>query len=818
MNTDKRHSEVKIETKPIDIVPCHHCGEVCPDLSFQYETHYFCCQGCLSVYQLLSDNNLDQYYDLNPQSGINLRQGFRSNQFAYLDNEGVIDKVVRFREGELAHVVFHIPKIHCSSCIYLLEHLPRLLPGVIRTDIQFLKREAKIIFNIEQVSLRQLVEFLASLGYEPHLSLQTLNEKEEKKDKSLIYKVGVAGFAFGNIMLLSIPEYFSSNAGSEAYIGPIFKYISFFLALPVFFYSANVFFISAYKGLKHKHLNIDVGVALAVLLTFGRSLYHVFVLGEGGYFDSMSGIVFWMLVGRLLQQKTYDHISFKRSYTDYFPISATKIVDGEEVATPLPELEEGDLILIHNQEMIPADGYLVDGEALIDYSFVTGESLPVNKEQHELLYAGGKQLGQNLRIRLAKKVETSYLTGLWADNQPNKVEEVRYRQSFVQILAQYFTWIVLGISFVAASYWFFNGVSDKGWRALTSVLIVACPCALLLTATFTEGYFIRILSKNGFFLRKATLIEFIAKVKNIVFDKTGTLTSAQDMHATFIGEELSYEDVQSVLSLAKSSTHTFVRPVQKLYAEQSIPLYSVQNFKESGGLGIEGDINGVHWKAGVLGFFKDQKELNIEIEGTAIFVAADNQIKGYYLLRQGLREGIPHLFNDLKNNGYQLSLLTGDYNFEAPYLRSQIGEDVEMRFEQLPQDKLDYILALQENDDLVAMVGDGLNDAGALARSDLGISVVEEMENFTPAGDAILDAQQLSSLTSILNFTKKHKRIIHLAFAFSLLYNFVGIYFAVQGVLSPLIAAILMPLSTLTIVLITYIGSRVSAKKLGLKN
>lgn len=815
MSTESRHPHEKIKTSHDINVPCYHCGEVCPDLSFKDNENHFCCQGCLSVYQLLNNHQLGQYYELNQYAGNNLRKGFRNNQFAYLEDPKILEKIIKFREASVAHVVFHIPKIHCSSCIYLLEHLPRLLKGVIRTDIQFLKREAKIIFNEQEVTLREVVEFLTSLGYEPHISLQSLEEETTQTDKTLIYKLGVAGFCFGNIMLLSLPEYFDQQI--DPFYGKIFMYLSFGLSLLVFFYSATEFFTSAIKGLKHKYLNIDFGISLAVVLTFGRSLYQVFIEGTGGYFDSMSGIVFWMLVGRVLQQKTYQHISFKRSYTDYFPISATKILNGQEVPTPLPDLKEGDVLLVHHQELIPADGILMEGKAQIDYSFVTGESLPVSRQVNELIYAGGKQLGEVLKIRLSKGVETSYLTSLWMESNTKHVEEEKEKQSFVQVLAQYFTWIVLAISFIAAAYWFIVGEYDTGWRALTSVLIVACPCALLLTATFTEGYFIRILSKNGFFLRKASLIEFIAQIKHVVFDKTGTLTSAEEMEAHFVGTPLSHEQIRLILSLAKPSTHTFVKPVQKMYQHQTFNLSSVQDFKEHTGLGLEGYIDGRYVKAGVLGFFKDYDHMKWSTDGTAIFISIEEEIIGYYLLRQGLRKGIAPLFGRLKEQDYNLSLLTGDYNYEYQYLRQQMGEGVEMHFEQLPKDKLSYIKELQAQNIMVAMVGDGLNDAGALSESDLGICVVEEMENFSPAGDAILDAKNLHYLDRILQFCKKHKRIIHIAFMFSILYNLIGIYFAVQGLLSPLIAAILMPLSTLSIVLITFVGSRMYAKRLALK-
>lgn len=785
---------------------CFHCGEDCPDKKLVIEEKHFCCHGCLSVYQLLNKTGLCTYYDLNAYAGVNRRKEERHNKFAFVDEPSIAQSLISFKEAGQVHVTFYIPFIHCSSCVYLLENLHKLDSGILRSDIQFLKKEVSIIYDESQISLRKVVELLYAIGYEPHLSLNELDKKKNKIDRSLIYKLGVAGFCFGNIMLLSFPEYFAHDANQEQFLGNIFRYLNVILALPVFFYSASPFFISGWKGLKHKHLNIDFPVALAILATFIRSLTEVFSGAGGGYFDSMAGIVFFMLVGRVLQDKTYKQLSFERNYTDYFPAAATVIdKEGNEVPTPLSKVKSGDTLRIFNNELITADGILLSGNAQIDYSFVTGESVPVKKEIGKLIYAGGKQLGGIVEILTIKEVAQSYLTSLWNKDAKYVAEKDNERSSYVHKIAQNFTLIVMGIAFLAAMYWWKNDPS-KIWPAITAVLIIACPCGLLLTSTFTNGYVMRILGKNGLFLRNAHVIEPLGRVNHVVFDKTGTLTSSQSINAILKGDLTDIEK-QYVASLAVPTTHALSKPVKKLLG--TTKLFPVESFKEYAGLGAEGIIDAHFVRIGTSSFMKRDED-NSET-GTVLWIEINGEMRGYFILQQSLREGLTEMFQRLKQK-VKFSLLSGDAAYQKAYFSNKLGHEIEMQFGQKPEEKLAYIRELQSKGNVVAMTGDGLNDAGALKASDVGICIAEDMHQFTPAGDVILEGDKLKYFDRFIKFCSASKNIIKVCFGFSVVYNVIGIFFAVQGLLSPLMAAILMPSSTFTIILLTFISSKLLAR------
>ena len=317
---------VEKKVKPAKtVVQCYHCGEAC-DTSIVADECFFCCDGCQFVYNLLKENGLCNYYELSDRPGIKVKGKFSSHRFAYLDNEEVKRKLIRFDDGRQCHVSFYLPQMHCASCIWLLESLHTIDTGILFSKTNFQRKEILIDFDSSKISLRKVVELLAFIGYEPYISL---NEGEKKKTKKInrkkVFKIGVAGFCFSNIMMLSFPEYFSSGNIGQADLQRVFSYLNLALSLPVFFYSANEFFISAWKGLQQRWLNIDAPIALAILVTFLRSVYEI-ITGTGpGYLDSMSGIVFFMLVGRWFQDKTYDSFSFDRDYKSYFPLGVTII-------------------------------------------------------------------------------------------------------------------------------------------------------------------------------------------------------------------------------------------------------------------------------------------------------------------------------------------------------------------------------------------------------------------------------------------------------------------------------------------------------------
>jgi Cu+-exporting ATPase len=783
---------------------CFHCGEVCTTTNITAEDKHFCCEGCKMVYQLLNKTGLCDYYALNENPGLNQRIPVRKDKFAFLEDAVIQRQLITFSNEQQTHVTFYLPQIHCSSCLYLLENLHRLQPAVISATVNFTRKEVSIIYNHNNLSLQKLAELLTSIGYEPYISLQNLQNHKPGPKKSLIYQMGVAGFCFANIMLLSFPEYLGLEAADMQLQG-IFRWLNVLLALPVFFYSAWPFYESGWKGLRHKFLNIDAPIALAIIVTFSRSLYEVITGTGAGYFDSMAGIVFFMLVGRVLQDKTYQQLSFERDFTSYFPVAATLVKDGKEVPVSLPDIKPGDTLLIHSNELIPADGICTRGKACIDYSFVTGESVPVNKEMGEMVYAGGKQTGSAIEILVIKEVAQSYLTRLWSADAFKKNNEVK-SVSFVHLLSRYFTYILFAIAASAAVYWAFTD-STKVWNVITAVLIVACPCALLLSNTFTNGNILRILGRNKLYMRNAQAIEDMAGITHIVFDKTGTLTTTSQQEIVYEGLALNKRQQQAIASLAAQSSHPLSKALVAYFGNtKRLP---IEEFRELPGRGIEGMVGDDWISLGSQRFIAGAT--GAPDHSTKVFVAIDDKVYGHFTLRNHMRESAGPLIKTLASR-YRLSVLSGDNPTERNTLQQMMGDEAILLFNQQPADKLQYIKNLQEKGERVMMIGDGLNDAGALKQSNVGIALTEDCNNFTPASDAIMDAKQLSALYRFIRLCKANKQIVIASFILSIIYNIVGLSFAVQGLLSPLIAAILMPASSLSILLVTFGSSNIAAK------
>ncbi|MFI5130950.1 MAG: heavy metal translocating P-type ATPase [Chitinophagales bacterium] len=785
---------------------CFHCGEDCISGKINLEEKIFCCEGCKMVYQIINQNNLCDYYSLNDKPGINQRIAAKKDKFAFLDDKNIQAKLINFYNDNQTHVTLYLPQMHCSSCLYLLESLHRFDEGIISSKVNFTRKEVNLVL-LARTSLRKTAELLSSIGYEPYLSLNDLKATRPPINKSMIYQLGVAGFCFGNVMLMSFPEYLGLDVSEEGLRG-IFRWANFGLALPVFLYSASPFYISSWKGLKHQFLNIDAPIALAIIITFIRSAYEVISGTGGGYFDSMTGIVFFMLAGRILQDKTYRQLSFERDYTSYFPIAVSVLKDDEEITKALPEIKSGDSLLIHHEELIPADGILTKGKALIDYSFVTGESLPVLKEVGEIVYAGGKQTEGNIEILVVKEVAQSYLTKLWNRDEFKKTEEPK-SVSFVHLLSRYFTYIVFAIAAITAVYWKIND-AHRLWPAVTAIFIIACPCALLLSNTFTNANILAILGRNHFYLRSAQTIEDIANADHIVFDKTGTLTSSRELDIVYEGETLNKEKRQRIAALAYHSNHPLSKALVKHIKLTSDIL--VNEFSEKAGQGIEGFAGNTWLKIGSAEYVTGEKSNE---EGTAVYIGFGGKRYGRFLFNNHYRESIPGLMGELKKN-YRVSVISGDNNSEKNNLEKILGKKATLLFYQKPEDKLEYIHQLQQEGKKVMMIGDGLNDAGALQQSNVGIAVSEQTNNFTPASDAIIAATQLSSLPRFIQLCRANKKIVMASFILSVVYNLIGLFFAVQGNLAPLIAAILMPASSLSILLVTFGSSSRLAKSMKL--
>ena len=784
---------------------CYHCGAECDSDRMVHDEKDFCCNGCKTVYEILSASGLSGYYQLEETPGISPQ--IRSGKYDFLDNPDLQRRLLDFDDGEMAIINLYIPQMHCSSCIWVLENLHKLDARIRSSQVNFPKKTARVTFRTE-LGLKALVMLLTTIGYEPYISLDDYEKKKQSTNRSLIYKLGVAGFAFGNVMLLSFPEYFEIDEFWLNQYKPFFRFIMFAMSVPVVFYAATDYFRSAWKGLRAGILNIDVPIALGIAVLFLRSSWEIFTGVGQGFFDSLTGLLFFLLLGKYFQQRTYDFLSFERDYKSYFPIGITLInKDGQEEPVDIYKVKEGDRLLIRNEEIIPADAILIRGKARIDYSFVTGESDPVSRVSGDTLFAGGKQLGEAIEIEAVKDVSQSYLTQLWS-NEVFRTDKSTQFQDLTNSISKYFTIVILLIALIAGGVWFYID-AGRAVPVISAILIVACPCALALSAPFTLGNMLRIFGRRKFYLKDAQVIERMAAIGTVVFDKTGTITSGKGNEITYEGETLEEEEVTLLRSTLRNSNHPLSRQLYDLLS--GFDILTLDHFNESAGKGVEGISGSATLKAGspeFVGIAADEMPLK-----TSVHVGINERYKGAYTFYNKYRKGMAGLFRNLKKH-YELAILSGDNDSEKENLEKLLPSGTQMFFEQKPDNKLEYIRFHQQEGSRIMMVGDGLNDAGALQQSDVGVAIAENVNVFSPACDAILDAGKLEALDGYLKASRKAVNIIKYSFVLSFLYNAVGLFFAVTGQLSPVVAAILMPLSSLSVVGFTTLATSWVGKSL----
>jgi Cu+-exporting ATPase len=816
---------------PADAEPtlCFHCGTPCPAETVVLEGKAFCCLGCRTVYSLLMENGLGNFYELASRPGTRVAAAAAAkDRWGFLDDPRVADKLLDFCDERLSRVTFHVPAIHCVACVWLLENLFRLQPGIGASQVHFARREVSITFRRAELKLSEVAGLLAAIGYEPELSLAALDKPPAAPVRRRQHlQIGIAGFAFGNIMLLSLPGYLGFDSMSEPTFERAFGWLSLALALPVLLYSAADYWRSARLSLQQRAITLDVPIALGLLAFYGQSAYEILTGRGAGYLDSFSGLVFFLLCGRLFQQKTYERLVFDRDYKGFFPLAVLRRTPDGEAAVAISELGIGDRVVLRHGELIPADATLVSGAGWIDYSFVTGESEPVPRRPGERLYAGGRQTGGAIEIEIVKPVSQSHLTTLWNAAVFRKAGE-DHLQTLTNRYSRRFTWAVIALAAIAAVAWAFVE-AGQAVRAFTSVLIVACPCALALVAPLTHGTALRRLARLGIFLKNGFVLERLAEADTVVFDKTGTLTAPDGDGVRFDGGALSALERAWVAAVARHSTHPYARRIAGALADGATAA-PVTDFHEIAGGGIEARVAGHQVRLGSLAWLKScdlwsdgeglataaSDEANASTaSATRVHVVLDGRYRGAFALTQRLRPAVESLIPQLAAR-YHLALLSGDQPRERDRFKALFGPGARLTFHQTPHGKLEFIRRLQAAGRKVVMVGDGLNDAGALKQSDVGIAVVDRLGAFSPASDVILDAAHVAALGRLLDFARASARIVRTGFAISALYNVVGISVAAAGLLSPVLCAILMPLSSVTVVLFACGATEWAARREGL--
>ncbi len=789
-----------IDHQPAATIPtCAHCGEACPDEQLRAGDHHFCCTGCQTVFQILKENNLADFYRLDENAGRSQRKGTPAD-FAWLEVSKLAERFVRYRDEERWQVEVELPAIHCASCIWLLERFPQLLRGVRTCVVDVTRKQATIDFDPRITSLREVAETLARIGYAPHFQ-QRDQQEARTTDRSLIFRLGVAGFGFGNIMLLSFPEYFGLGADAGArMVGGAMGYLLLGLSLPVLFYAGSGFFKAAWYGLKARRATIDLPIVIGMVALFGRSVYEI-VSGTGpGYLDSLAGLIFFLLIGRWFQSYTFARLNFERDYRDYFPVAAHRqLPDGTTEPVASEDLQPGDHIIVRPGQLIPADGVLTASPAAgIDYSFVTGEAEARAIKKGQEVFAGGRATSAPLNICVAKATSHSYLLQLW---QRGEAAGKTYDVNPPETLVRYFTVSVILLALVTFAWWSVTDI-HLAFRSATAVLIIACPCALALAAPFAYGTLQRLFGQVGYYLRGPGVIRELSGVNAFVFDKTGTLIDNEaedellalaDDHAT-----LGYGPV--FLAMAEQSDHPRSRSLARALrarGTQPIPLHDLQ---EIIGEGLQASYHGQEFRIGKSTFCG----LPPDAPGTFACVAGQ-PIYALEPAHTRLRPGGKALLKDLDRRG-PVSLISGDKPPASTFWTTVLRPDL-THFEMSPFAKQDYVAELQERGRQVLMVGDGLNDAGALRTASVGLAVSDQEAKFSPACDGILTGDELRLLPQVLRASARLRWVLWLTYGLALCYNLVGLSYAVSGTLSPIVAAILMPLSSISVVVVATAGA-----------
>ncbi|WP_031530350.1 heavy metal translocating P-type ATPase [Dyadobacter crusticola] len=798
---------------------CYHCGEDFKDEVIYLDEHQFCCEGCSVVYDLLKENDLCDYYSIDGSQGISPGNSFFDGKYDYLDLPEVTAKILEFTDGKLSCVNWHIPKMHCSSCIWLLEQLYRFNPAIRSSVVNFPEKKLRITFDSTKIKLSELAAVITRVGYEPYISLNDLEGKRIKKfNRIKLYKIGIAGFAFGNIMMLSFPEYFHLSSSSiDQDLRRTFSYMNVLLSLPVLFYCAADFFKSAWNALKGKYMNIEAPIALALICIFLTSLYQIFTETGPGYLDSFAGAIFFMLVGRFFQEKTYAGIAFDRDYKSYFPIAVSVLNNGTETRTPITELKTGDQLLVRNQELIPADTVLLSAEALIDYSFVSGEAEPLRRKKGDTIYAGGKQTGPSIELEVLREVSQSYLTQLWNNDTFGREKEDQ-NNTLASRINRYFSPTVLVIASLTFLFWYFVNDNPKtAFRAFTTCLLVACPCGLVFSSTFTNGNLVALFGKNRCYPKNSDAIERLSRIDTVVFDKTGTITKSSEVEISFVGNALSEQELVIVKTIAAQSSHPLSRVIVDFLSDVKASRRGLMGYREVAGAGISCKWGEQEVKLGSAEWV-GLKTMEDAARSSQVFVSFDKQVQGYFLVKSKYRTNLPLTISKLQSKGFDTYLLSGDKPTDQDFLAPVFGNKSHLLFEQKPEEKLQFIRRLQETEKKnVLMVGDGLNDAGALRQSNVGVAISDDINNFSPSCDLILEGNRLALLPAYIKLAKAGQNIIKASFGISVIYNVFGLSLAIGGQLSPVIAAILMPVSLVTIVAFTTFSSSRAAARL-LKN
>ncbi|MFT6076964.1 MAG: Cu2+-exporting ATPase [Rickettsiales bacterium] len=768
---------------------CLHCN--LPTSTPQEE---FCCNGCSAAYKIINNLGFSNYYKtrlLDPKAKpLKPEEDFQIN----------IDSFATQNAPNNFSINLMIEGLHCAACVWLIENILKKQPNTRKARINMSSRKLYLEWEGNLEDGNKLVKSIFDLGYRlVPFDPEILKNQEKKYDSSLLKALSVAAFSAGNVMMISVALWASDSVQMGVATRNMLYWVSSLIALPAIIYSGRIFVISALKSLKAKRANMDVPIAVAIVLVSILSVFEAIFKGEHAYFDSVIMLIFFLLVGRYL-----DFSARKKAFGIVGDLlllggtSATIIENGKHKIIAGKDLAKGMVLSVAMGEKIAADGVIIFGIGEIDTSVITGESCPRKCVTGDEVFAGTINLGDSIQVRITKAKDETLLAkiALMVENiENNKSHYTKISDN----VARYYTPIIHLVAFMTFMIWCFG--FGFGWHAAlinaTAVLIISCPCALALAVPVTQIVSAGRLLKQGILIKNGEALEKISNIDVIVFDKTGTLTVGKPTLVVSDKLLVVSEEMKIAASMAVKSKHILSQALVREFQGEFLDL----EVKEIAGQGLIGEVGGEEIRLGSFDFVTNNgsfaKLEHHSSDNPRIYFQYQNKITIFDFQDQ-LRSDALQIIKRLKN--YQTIILSGDRESVVESVSEKLGIK-EYYFEKTPDQKLEILQQLKTRNKNILMIGDGINDAPSLMLADVSISPSSASDISQNIADIVFQGEKLDPILQILKTSKKTNRIIKQNLGFALTYNCVAIPFAMMGFVVPLVAALAMSFSSIIVVI-----------------
>ena len=783
-------------------VACTHCNlTFSEDIMIVENEHYFCCKGCQGVYHLLNEEGLNTFYDklgdtkLQPATQT-------SDDLEKFDLEGFKNRYIKIDEDGLYEINLIIEGIHCSACVWLNEKVLHKTEGVIEASINYTNNKAKVVWDPDIIKLSQIIETIRSIGYNAYPYDPKLQEDRAIATRKTYYsRILVAVFGSMNIMWLAVAHYAGYFSGIQQSFKDILNIAEFLLATPVLFYSGWIFFRGAYYGYKNNIVNMDTLVASGALLAYIYSIYAMITQKGEVYFDSVTMIITFVLVGKYLE------VLSKKSAVDTLdglmgstPTEVTLLQDENKALVSIENIRVGDIIELKPGEKVVIDGEVIWGEASFDESSLTGENEPIYKKQGESILSGSICLDSVLHYKATSDASNSMLTSIISLLEESITKKPRIEQ-LANRVSGYFSTIILIIALLTFLGWyFFMGSFETALIVGISVIVIACPCALGLATPMATLVGISIAAKRGILFKEATFLETMAKADILALDKTGTITEGKPS----VVDVQTYENFNPHLlhTLVSTSNHPISKGIQHYLEEnyEKLQPKTLEEIRSIEAKGLQANYEGHTLLGGSASLLQDRNiTVSTESENALFFFSIDSILVARFELTDTIREGSKEAISKIKALGVDVVMLTGDHLQSANKVAREVGiESVYAKL--LPQDKSEHIERFHQDGHIVVMAGDGINDAVALANSDIAIAMGNGADIAINISDIVLLDEKPLSIYESFKLSRRTFSAVKENLGFSLLYNVITVPLAVLGFVNPLVAALSMSLSSLVVV------------------